>query len=906
MTQAQTRNHTTLRTAMTALGVVMAAALQATVLTVEVGPKTRATEEVATEAAVRQFARNLDILTQASRDAHARWGKKPALLSMPVSVIKTRNGQPVPPPVSSRGSNDITLVFNTASGRSFPTDYRDFLVDLYTKVKPRLDATFGDPSVGGNVLVSNYDADIGDRDAVAGGYYTYDGTTQEIRFPVYSDSLGYKAEVAAVNFLHTLLLAYIGPRSLPGDGWQEGLVRAAVAQIVRTPGAMPSTLDANALEGILESTYEVGPAYDWHNQKALSCNRFIAPNLASEPLPVGGSRGGLYLLRYQMAGSAMQKVLVEYPGFAKEFLQLYYPQANITSTGALASIAQTAINLVGGPSSTIEGLTFAQWARRQRILAITNQPGPKIALQAFPITSDLQGSEFGVFGIEMHSFRTNLDGTETLLGGTSFPIFFSPDYTRFFTSGQEDKVTLYLGYGSIVPNFPGTAFDQQPYRVAVDVPIGDQVQRAYFPAGAVATATNPTPSTVYGSVTGLTSGTYSVKISWAGNEVTLPVTNGAFGDDVTLGNFLLAQRRVQFQVLRTPAGEGPQVVLTRLVNKGPGALAVDLHIGADQTLSLGQNLTAGIQMTGFVGEPYENMIEEIFAETALGARWNPIKSRFDRYPEFSAPTQGQGFFWRTRAPRPIQYEGFLTSEEPLSVALRPGWNLVVNPHDDQISLNKISVITGTDFVRSFADAVATNLVGQDLFTFLPGAADAGSGVSETGSLLSTSILAPGQAFYVKCLSSEGATLLIDPDAPGTASRSGAEGSRWEIGVKVSGGAELADAKIGGRTTSKLGLDAADTELPPTMGGLQLAVGPSRFFRDTRGYGKAEMFRVKLENAKIGTKYTLDLQFLMGKTPSANVVVVGGPRKRLTKTGSLTFTARKSTHEILITVPRVAR
>lgn len=906
MTQTPNRTNKIMRTAVAAFLAATAAMLQATVLTVEVGPKTRETDERATEAAVRRFTQNLDALTQASRDAHVRWGKRPSILTMPVSVIKTRNGVPVPPPVSSRGSNDITLVFNTASGRAFPTDYRDFLQNLYTTLKPRLDATFGDPSVGGNVLVSNYDADIGDRDAVAGGYYTFGGTTQEIRFPVYSDALGYKAEVAAVNFLHTLLLAYIGPRTLPGDGWQEGLVRASVAQIVRTPGAMPSNLDATALAGILESTYEVGPAYDWHNQKALSCNRFIASNLVSDPLPIGGSRGGLYLLRYQMAGSAMQKVLVEFPGFAKEFLQSYYLTANITSSGALAAIGQTSINVLGGAGSTVEGMTFGQWVRRQRILALSTQPGTKLALQAFPITSDLQGNEFGVFGIEMHSFRTNLDGTETLLGGTSYPIFFSPDYTRFFTSGQEDKVTLYLGYGSIVPNFPGTAFDQQPYRVATDIPIGDQVQRVYLPAGAVATAQNPTASTLYGSVTGMLSGSYSIKVSWAGNEVTLPVVNGAFGDDVTIGNFLQSQRRVLFQVFRTPTGEGPQLVMTRFVNKGPGALAVDLHIGADRTLGLGATLSSGLQMTGFIGEPFENLVEEVFGESGLGARWNPVKSRFDRYPEFSAPTQGQGFFWRARSTRVVQYEGLLTSEEPLSVALRPGWNLVVNPHDDQIPLNKISVISGTNFARAFNDAVSTNLVGQDIFTFIPGGNDPGSGFPETGSLISGNVIAPGQAFYIKCLSSDGATLVLDPDAPAVASRNGGEGSRWEIGLKIAGGGEVADAKIGGRTTAKLGLDPTDTELPPTMGGLQLAVGPSRFFRDTRGYGRAELFRVKLEQAKPGTKYTLDISFLMGKTRSATVTVVGGPRKRLTKTGLLTFTAKKSTHDILITIPRVAR
>lgn len=884
---------------------------QATVLQVDVTPDGRGTSSEIVDAAVRKFSRNVAILTANERTGLQRAGRWYGPVSLPISVQLSRYGQPVPPPAAStRGEPAINLIFNSASGRNFPTDYQALLQSIYTTVKPRLDATFGAPSVGGDVTVSNFDADIGDRDAVAGGYYTYDGSTQEIRFPVYSDNLGYKAEVAAVNFVHCLLLAYIGPNTLPADGWQEGLVRAAVMQIVRTPGALPATLDSTALESVLESTYTAGALYDWHNASALSGPTFIAPNLRTDPLPIGGSRGGLYLLRYQMAGGAFEKVLVQYPGFAKSFLAKYYAARNTSGTSsALNALGQAAIDELGGASSTIEGQTFASWALRQRILDFSLQPGVKLAVQAFPITSGLQGSEFGVFGIESHLFRTNTDGTETLLSGDAYPVYWAPDFTRFFTAGQDDKLSFYLGYAAVAPNFPGTAFAGEPYRVAVDVPAQDLVRRIYLPSGAVATASRPTPNNFYGCVTGVNlspTSSLSVRVTWGGlNQAIVPVTHYAFGGSLDASTFELNQRGVKIELLRTDVDQ-TSVIYTRFINKGPGALAANLEVGADRTVSLA-GISRGLNMIGWIGEPYAGRIPDVLGFDVLAARWNPTQSRYQFYPTFSSPTLGQGFFVRSEIAAGVNYEAYAPLGTPAAIALKPGWNLVVNPLEAQVALSDVQVITGTDFPRSFSDAVLAKKIGTDVFGFVPGVNDATTGVPETGSMIGITAIGAGRAFYVKCLASEGAMLLLSPSS--SASRLSDGPPKWEIGLRVtSPKGEFANARIGGTPSATRALDASyDSELPPTRGGLQIVLdGNNRLFRDTRGYGRAETYTAKLEGIAKGAKFTLNVDFLTGKVASATVVMSGNRSARLTKSGTLTLTAASNNPTVVIAVPRVAR
>ena len=163
----------------------------------------------------------------------------------------TLTGLPPTQVLAMGGGSEINLVFDDSGSRAFPAAYKQLLIDTFTQAKATIVTIFGPPSLGGDVHVRNYDADIGDRDAVAGGYYIHDNGAgeREIRFPVYT-----APEAAGVNFVHTLLLAYLGAKDYGFDAFSEGLVRASVMRIVRTAGAMPASMDQEVIESVLENT----------------------------------------------------------------------------------------------------------------------------------------------------------------------------------------------------------------------------------------------------------------------------------------------------------------------------------------------------------------------------------------------------------------------------------------------------------------------------------------------------------------------------------------------------------------------------------------------------------------------------------------------------------------------------
>jgi hypothetical protein len=308
-------------TLVTLLGTVSFA--QSNVLSVDVGGARSSEAMLMADAAIRGFNQRAAVLSKSYRAAQVLANPKLAQLqfSMPAVVNLTRQGKPLAASVGQgpRNRAPIVLQFDSVGSNAFPPAYQAVLQSVFESATPTLNALFGLPSVGGVVRVRNFDATIGDRDAVAGGYYVANNGSgeQEIRFPVYLAD-----ETAAVNFVHCLLLAYLGPNGYAFDALSEGLVRATTIRVSRIPSALPAQFNNPAsretIELVLANSYDIGAYYDWNNQRALGGARFIAPNLRDLPLPPGGSTGGIFLLRYQMAGSAWQKVLVEYPSFPLE------------------------------------------------------------------------------------------------------------------------------------------------------------------------------------------------------------------------------------------------------------------------------------------------------------------------------------------------------------------------------------------------------------------------------------------------------------------------------------------------------------------------------------------------------------------------------------------------------------
>lgn len=823
----------------------------------------------------------------------------PVASGFPAAVYLMRGGRWIGPAGGgSRSGGEITLAFDASGERAFPVSYRAFLQGVFDRAKPTIEAIFGPPAQGGTVRVTNYDADIGDRDAVAGGYFLPNNGAgeMEIRFPIYNSS-----EAGAVNFLHTVLLAYLGPRPFPYESWNEGLVRAATMRIARTPGSLPADLNQGQIEAVLESTYDVSPFYDWYNQKALSGPYLIAPNLRSVALPSGGSLGGVYLLRYQMAGSSFQKALVQYPAFAAKLNELYRASfASSQNLTALRNLGQQALNtLSGSGNATLEGQPFADWCRRQHVLDPSFSAGLKLVNQPFPILTELAGSDFGVFAVQATFFETLPNGNEVLLSGTSYPIFWGHDFIRIFTSIQDEQIDIAGAYGSVVPNFPSSVTDGAIYRVACDVPAQDQLARVYLPAGAIATANQTTPNNFYGTVAGLSptdTRPLSIRVSF-GNETVenITVVNFAFGTKILRPGFNQATS-LTIEVVRN----GSEVVLTRTVNKGPGPIGVDLRVGAVATQSV--NLPKGVSTVGFSIEPDIAGIAEtldVNGPEILAARWNPTRSRYDLYPGVQGFRLGHGHFLRMNQPKTVAATGTGHGSTPMAVALKPGWNLISPPTAIQILTSNVQVVEGRNSPLTFAESLG-KILGNEFFTFQPGPVDPSTGAPETGTMVPATSFEPGRAYFVRCLAAEGATLLFSP--PNGRSRGAPErprpGPRWEIQAILSSGAHRAMTTIGQARGASRRFDAKeDSQLPPGLGGMQIA-SSGDYSRDIRTPDSSQVHRLTMTGLQRGRKYVVLIKETVGRAGEVWLKHIGTSYKRKWYgNGYYLFVARGSTEEI---------
>lgn len=887
---------------------------------------TRSTDDVFTkaDAAVRTAAWNFDQLTTQSRSLKARYNRKlqGTPFFMPMTVRFTQNGKDLAPASSlavTRGTtNSITLVFDTSGTGVFPADYQALLQNVFAAAQPTINLIFGPPSASGPVHVVNFDATIGDRQAVAGGYFVPGtvSTQPEIRFPVYSSP-----EATAVNFIHTLLLAYLGNDSYSFDAFQEGLVRAATMRIVRTPGVLASGLDPAQVETVLTNSYDVGAFYDWYNQPGLEGPQFIAPNLLNVPLPSGGSVGGPYLLRYRMGGSAWLKVLAQYPTFIAQLNQRLYAQPSLGSNPtAIVQAGQAVIDqLAGAPGATVEGYTLANWVLRQYILHTATVRGQRLLVEPTPITSGLSGTDFGVFLIEAHYFQTSGANNETLLSATSFPIFWEGDNSpnRIFPSAQENQMDIAGAYGATVPNFADINAGA-PYRVTTDVPVGDQLERVYLPAGAIATVTNPTPNTFFGTVIGA-SGTLHVKASIGANVIAnVPVVNGAFGINVADTGFL-GNASVLIQVIQTVSSvDSP--ILSRVVDKGPGPLAVDLRVNGEATFSpSGGNLPAGLSALGIPVQPYmdyEPNVLQTTTPTTLVARFNPNRGAYDLFPEIESFHIGHGYFVNEPKATPLHILGRTHRGMAMSVALKPGWNMVTVPQLVSVSTNNIQVVHAADFPNLWVDSVGID-VGTDFFQFVPGPNDAATGAPETGSFTAVTdgTFRPGVAYYVRVLDPEGVTLNFEvppiPPPPAVAQPALA-GPGWKMDLNLIASNGTSHAIVGESPTATAGFDPKeDSGLPPTMGGLQIVLGGTQpLYRDTRPLGSTwQTYKLHLEGLTAGSPYTLRLTMMQGKIPYCTLhdaaTGYNRPAWPSTAPANYSFVAQSGTRDLTITVPGVS-
>lgn len=874
-------------------------------------PSSRAPGDIrsATDNAVRRFGKNVAALTELPRQRLTAAGRYDDRVpfSLPTTVHLVSHGRVLRPQPHDPG-DDLVLAFDSSGAQAFPPAYQDLLQSVFDTAKTTLNVIFAKPANGGTVLVKNFDATIGDRDAVAGGYFLPDnGSGQpEIRFPVYVS-----AEAAAVNFIHCLLLAYTGPDTFGFDAFQEGFVRAATMKVARTPAAIPPGLDPDLVNAVLENTYDVGPFYDWYNQRALGGHTFIAPNLKNVPLPPGGSLGGIYLLRYQMAGTAWQKLLTENPGYLAEFNRRYYlnPGAG-NNVAQLALIGQAALDTVkGAANSKVEGYSFADWLSRQYILETADTLGKKVLVQPTPINNGLGGSDFGVFDVSATYFETQAGGNELLLSGLAYPMFWDQFFNRIFPSSQEDQMPIAAAFGSVAPNLPDIN-GGQIYRCTVDIPVGDRLARAYLPAGAIATAANPDPNNFYGTLIGLTPGagaSLRVRVT-AGSKVVAEtsVVNGAYGAKITDAAYT-GYARLKLDILQS-VGSTLTLLSTRFVNKGPGDLAVDFRAGGDGAYTLPGGLLKGIQMIGFPIDPWVSAAEDLLGlqtNQLQIARYNPNKVAYEFYPDSGPIVGGNGYFVRMETPTAITIKGRLHPKTPIAVALKPGWNLITCPIMEDTPIARVQVIKAALSPSTFSEALGVD-IGTDFFSFLRGSADQFSGAPEGGTMVKAVQFEPGKAYYVRVLAPEGISLLFSPSNFAGKPGKPFVQTGWRMRARMDTGPTRTEVVLGQSNTATHSFDRKeDGALPPlASSGIQMMVESSaKFYRDVRRVNTGETFTIRMDGLTVGKYYNVYFADTLGTSPS---FLLRDPANHLTWPDlrapcGYSFIARASTHRIMIDV-----
>jgi hypothetical protein len=887
---------------------------QSSLLRLDLASTTREPLVTQADAVFGRYLKKYSELTAQNRATRAKAfksNKQPYIVPAVLRIMQ--NGRPMPTGGQTRGAlGGLTLVIDPTFN-SIDSGRVAFMQSVYDNARATMDSVFGAPAINGTVNVVNFDATIGDRQAIVGGYYLPNNGSggREIRLP-----LNTSRDVAAVALIHCLLLAYLPDPAYGFDAYLEGIVRATTMRICRLPAAVPA-LDQATVADVLANSYDVGADYDWLNQKSLGGPQFIANNLLSAPIS-SGNLGGLFLTRYRMAGSTWAKVLLEYPTFARDLnAAIRANPAAATNAVLLQNLAISTLENIS-PGGTIEGIPFAGWLREQGVLQTKLTQGTKLHTTIFAITDGLAGTDFGVFGVEATWFETAANGNETLLSGTSYPVFWDRDYNRILASAQSERLDIAGSYGSVAPNFANENAGN-PYRVAIDIPVQDKITRQYVPAGAIATPTTVT-SDFYGTIVGVgqPAGTnLFVNISYGSESVNdIPVSRFAFGRRIATTNFLSA-RQVTISVVRKDLSGTPTTILTRKVNKSIGSLGVTLGAAPVSSIGFPSGLPGGLIMVGLSGDPLMSDFADALGTAAfLGARYNPSKAKYDLYPVTGLVGGGQGYFVRTGTLLNPNIAARVEVGDSLGVALRPGWNLIANPLGSTCAFNTVQVVRTTGFPLPYLaasgndpDETSAPILGKTVFQFVPGANDAVTGLPEGGSFSAATQFAPGIGYFVRCLAPEGAVMLFGSQSSGSrgtrAPRSVVQTSTFR--ASLFGKGEQSSVFFGMSAAATTGFDARmDSNLPPSMGGMQVsALSPTndKRYLEYRPYAATSTYRMTLDGLVKGKTYSLVLDQVQGRWTQASAKNVATGATSTTGAARLTvaFVATGSTANFDVTL-----
>jgi hypothetical protein len=726
-------------------------------------------------------------------------------------VLRQRGQLILPTRTRDGGLGNGTLTFRFQDGDNpFPENYKRLLQQVIDTVPPLIEAEYGKAARTLTITIVNYEEQIGDRDAVVGGIY--DVTNSRFLFPIYNSP-----EAAAVNLLYLIVRAFHADVGFAYDAWEEGFARAVTTRIARGPGFRSiAGLRTETIETVLTNTYDARPYYDAWNQPVLGSPSFIAPSLRQSPV-APGTTGGIWLVRYLMAGSAWLKLAVQYPLFFRAFNARYYARYTPGLGGdipQLLTIAQETLrDLAGSATPTVEGIPFDQWYRRQWIFDTSVTYGRKLHAQMFPFGSSLQPGEEAVFTVFLTYFQTvrtsNGGWDEALLNGTCYPIYWDFNYNRLTLSPQYERVDIRGGIGTVMPSFTGDEVKNQ--RLTVDFSVGTETARVVYPSSKVQ-GTN-FRNNFFGVVHGLDNGTVEITLGIERKEVN--VTNGAFGTSFSADALKEQEARLIFR-----NEQGIEVGRVQ-VNTGTDFQFVMVHLQST-TDTFRLDLPAGLSMFSLPLRPYETDFAKLLnipANELRIAHWRQERFDYVYYPETPAPAPGVGYFIRTRNPLSVTIQGEAApTDREFALALQPGWNLIGHPFKEAVDLRSVRV------VHQFSEPVVWEtaseqigseppLVGRKVYTL------------GTSGYREATLLEPGKAYWVRVLRPEGVTLLIPP--PSRSRSRVADGSVSGGSLEPAWAMELTLQSRAGGAVVTLGLDSpartrqawAKEELPPLLPGM---------------------------------------------------------------------------------------
>lgn len=527
-----------------------------------------------------------------------------------------------------------------------------------TRAYPVLVDLYGAPTTTGTLTI----AAAGVQDNVEGGEFVIDPDSGAMTLrvgPLPDDFTSGDYGHYGFDLLHLVLHAFHAPALLGFDAWEEGMARAAAL--------VASTLLNPDYDVALDGGYLL-PIYDNLNQPALSNSTFFPAQ--------GNAMMSLY--RLGMAMSAWLKIYAEYPNAFVDFNTRYY--AALAGNPALPGSVLLLRGTMAQAAPTVEGLTFQDWYDRQYILRPTAVVGNRIFAHYTPLHEHVP--------LVLYYFLTNADGSERPLSGTATLEYYSFDQLPLYPE-EGDQVLIgasgeLAGIGAIDPGFYNIG-ETAIQRVRIVVNLGGQrvtLYYAYYVQGYIFdTHGNVTDANeIFGAVVGADDG--DLYVALPGRSLQTKVVQGAFGLQLTTSE--LGMTYFTPAVFTFSSG-GKEVSIRR--NIGPWSYSPVLVVGLESAGTLTHSFLSGPALVSFPLTPQAADAATLFgylpnAPDFRFAGWDPAAQgggAYLHYPAAPPIVPGRGYWLNLPIPRTVSIAGTqLLDDDPRTITLAPGWNLIGN------------------------------------------------------------------------------------------------------------------------------------------------------------------------------------------------------------------------------------